>query len=294
MDWEPKVSAILCLFIPGMQGGQAAADILFGRVNPSGKLPLTFPRRYRDCPSFGNFPGYNSEVWYGEGIYVGYRYYEKKGIDVMYPFGYGLSYTSFEITQVSAPASVNVDEEPVCVRVKVKNTGAMAGAEVIQLYLHDVVSTLDKPLKELKAFKKVYLEAGQEKEIILELTKEDFAGYDVRLAALAAEPGEYELMIGNSSADIQFTLKLEVLCENPYRIGARTDIVKIVSNPKALEAVERISGVRLRDVAGSYIVFQPLTMFEQVWRECVVPAIGADEETSDHMLKQIYKEWETV
>ena len=294
VDWEPKVSAILCLFIPGMQGGQAAADILFGRVNPSGKLPLTFPRRYRDCPSFGNFPGYNSEVWYGEGIYVGYRYYEKKGIDVMYPFGYGLSYTSFEITQVSAPASVNVDEEPVCVRVKVKNTGAMAGAEVIQLYLHDVVSTLDKPLKELKAFKKVYLEAGQEKEIILELTKEDFAGYDVRLAAWAAEPGEYELMIGNSSADIQFTLKLEVLCENPYRIGARTDIVKIVSNPKALEAVERISGVRLRDVAGSYIVFQPLTMFEQVWRECVVPAIGADEETSDHMLKQIYKEWETV
>lgn len=128
VDWEPKVSAILCLFIPGMQGGQAAADILFGRVNPSGKLPLTFPRRYRDCPSFGNFPGYNSEVWYGEGIYVGYRYYEKKGIDVMYPFGYGLSYTSFEITQVSAPASVNVDEEPVCVRVKVKNTGAMAGA----------------------------------------------------------------------------------------------------------------------------------------------------------------------
>ena len=156
------------------------------------------------------------------------------------------------------------------------------------------LSTLDKPLKELKAFKKVYLEAGQEKEIILELTKEDFAGYDVRLAAWAAEPGEYELMIGNSSADIQFTLKLEVLCENPYRIGARTDIVKIVSNPKALEAVERISGVRLRDVAGSYIVFQPLTMFEQVWRECVVPAIGADEETSDHMLKQIYKEWETV
>lgn len=294
VDWEPKASAILCLYIPGMQGGQAAVDILFGKVNPSGKLPLTFPKEYRDCPTYGNFPGYDSEVWYGEGIYVGYRYYERKGVEVMYPFGYGLSYTTFEIRKASAPSAVNVDEEDVQVLVTVKNTGNMAGAEVVQLYVHDVSATLEKPFKELKAFQKVYLEAGEEKEIILTLKKEDFASYDCRLGAWAAEPGTFQLMIGNSSANIIHTLNIEVGCANPYTIGPRTDIVKVVSNPKAVEIVEKATGVKLREAAGSYIVFQPLTPFEQIWQECIMPVIKVDEEISKKMQEEIYQEWKNL
>ncbi|MCC8044837.1 MAG: glycoside hydrolase family 3 C-terminal domain-containing protein [Clostridiales bacterium] len=294
VDWEQKTSAILCMFIPGMQGGAAAADILLGKVNPSGKLPLTFPKEYRDCPTYGNFPGYDSEVWYGEGIYVGYRYYEKKGVEVMYPFGYGLSYTTFAITGADVPSQVNVDEGDVTVAVKVKNTGAMAGSEVVQLYIHDVESTLEKPYKELKAFQKVYLEPGEEKEIHLVLTKKDFASYDCRLSKWAAEPGEFRLLIGNSSANITHSLTLNVVCENPYSIGPQTDIVKVVSNPRAQEIAEEVAGVKLHEVAGSYIVFQPLTTFSQIWKECVLPAIHVDEETSQSMLDKIYSAWSAL
>lgn len=294
VDWEPKASAIMCLYIPGMQGGQAAVDILLGKVNPSGKLPLTFPKEYKDCPTYGNFPGYDSEVWYGEGIFVGYRYYERKGIEVMYPFGYGLSYTTFEITKMIAPASVNVDREDVRVSISVKNTGGMAGSEVVQLYIHDVAATLEKPVKELKAFQKVYLEAGEEKEICLVLKKRDFASYDCRLNKWATEPGEFLLLAGHSSADIVQTASVDICCENPYIIGPLTDIAKVVSNPGAVQIAEKVSGIKLKDVAGSYIVFQPLTPFERIWQECILPVIKVDTETSVHMQKEIYEEWKKL
>lgn len=293
-NWEKEVDAVLCTYIPGMGGGQAAADILFGKVNPSGKLPITFPEKYEDCPSFGNFPGYNSEVWYGEGIYVGYRYYEKKEVPVQYPFGYGLSYTTFAVTNVSAPSEINLDQKKLRVQVSVRNTGKMAGAEVIQLYVSDVVSTLDKPVKELKAFQKVFLNVGEEKTIVLELDKEDFASYDIRLEKWVTEPGDFILQIGNSSANIFCKIPVDVQCENPYTIGSKTDIVKVVSNPEAVEVVERVTGVKLRECAGSYIVFQPLTTFADVWKECVLPAIKVDEATSGKMLAQIYDEWKTL
>jgi beta-glucosidase len=291
VDWERKASAIMCLFIPGMQGGKAAMDILLGKVNPSGKLPLTFPREYRDCPTFGNFPGYDSEVWYGEGIYVGYRYYEKKGVDVMYPFGFGLSYTTFEITGLDAPKTVNVEKDDLRVNVSVKNTGALTGAEVIQLYIHDVTATLEKPFKELKAFKKVCLKPGEEKQIVLVLKKEDFASYDCRLGKWAAEPGEFILMVGNSSANIVKSLSVNITCENPYAIGPYTDIAKVVSNPKAVKIVEKAAGIKLMETAGSFIVFQPLAMFATVWQECIVPVIKADKETSEKLLEEIYGKW---
>lgn len=293
-DWEPKASAILCLYVPGMQGGQAACDILLGKVNPSGKLPITFPRKYRDCPTYGNFPGYNSEVWYGEGIYVGYRYYEKKDIPVMYPFGYGLSYTTFSVTEVQAPETVHADSENLRIRVRVRNTGSTAGAEVVQLYVHAVRATLDKPLKELKAFQKVFLEAGEEKELCLELRKEDFASYDCRLGAWAAEPGEFDLMIGNASDHVEKTVRVKVQCENPYAIGPHTGIGAVVANPDALQVVERAAGITLREVAGSYIVFQPLTEFESVWNKCVLPAVHADANTSRRMLDTIYAAWKRL
>lgn len=294
VDWEPRVAAIMNLFIPGMQGGQAAMDLLLGKANPSGKLPLTFPKKYKDCPTYGNFPGYDSEVWYGEGIYVGYRYYDRKNIDVMYPFGYGLSYTTFDITKINAPAKVDVDEKEVEVLVSLENTGDMAGAEVIQLYIHDAEATLEKPLKELKAFQKVYLEPGEEKEVKLILNKKDFASYDCRLGTWATEPGEFQLMIGNSSTNITQITDIEICCENPYVIGPRTDIVKVMSNPKAVEVVEQLSGVKLREVAGSYIVFQPLTMFSVIWQECIRPVIKEDDRTPEKIQEQIYEKWKKL
>ncbi len=294
VDWEPQANAILSLFIPGMQGGQATVDILLGKVNPSGKLPLSFPKYERDTPSYGNFPGYNSEVWYGEGIYVGYRYYEKKQIAPMYPFGHGLSYTNFEISGLTVPAQVNCDEQDIQIRVTVKNTGDMAGAEVVQLYIHDPVSTLDKPCKELKAFQKVHLAPGEEKTITLTLTKRDFASYDCRLGQWATEPGAYELLVGCSSADIRQRATLELLCGNPYGIGPRTDIVKVVSHPAALACVEERIGVKLQSVAGSYIVFQPLTTFEDVWRLCIVPKLKLDETRAAALLAEIYEAWQQL
>jgi len=293
-DWEEKADAILCLFIPGMQGGQATADILLGKVNPSGKLPLTFPKEYKDCPTYGNFPGYNSEVWYGEGIYVGYRHYDRKGIDVMYPFGYGLSYTTFDITDASVQNCVDVDKENVQVRIRVKNTGSMAGSEVIQLYVHDVISTLEKPVKELKAFQKVWLEPGEEKQITLKLKKEDFASYDTRLGCFATEPGEFILMIGNSSQNIVKQLPVQILCENPYGLGPQTDIVKVVSHTAAVEIIWKVAEVKLKETAGSYIIFQPWTPFSQVWRECIVPAIHADTETAARLEQRIYEQWKNL
>lgn len=177
MEYKNRVSAILCAYYPGMRGGKVCIDILFGEVNPSGKLPLTWPKDYRDCPTYHNFLGENKEVWYGEGIYVGYRYYDTKKIEPLYPFGYGLSYTNLEITDMQVAEIVNVDDSDVEVTVTVKNSGSMDGSEVVQLYVHDVVSRIEKPEKELKAFQKVFVKAGSEQSVTMPLKKQDFASY---------------------------------------------------------------------------------------------------------------------
>lgn len=292
--WIDEIDALVCLYIPGMQGGQAAADVLLGKVNPSGKLPITFPKAYRDCPTYGNFPGYNSDVWYGEGIYVGYRYYEKKHIAPLYPFGFGLSYTTFELTGAAAPEQIDVDQEPVVIRVSIRNTGKMAGAEVIQVYVHDDVSTLDKPVKELKAFRKVYLEAGEEKTVTLRLEKDDFASYDTRLEAFAVEPGQFTLMIGTASDQIVWSLPIHVACENPYALGPKSDIVRVVSHPQATEILRKLTGVTLREAASSYIIFQPETPFAQVWQESVLKTLKLTQAESDALLEQVYAQWKAL
>lgn len=292
--WIEDIDALVCLYIPGMQGGQAAADVLFGTCNPSGKLPITFPKAYRDCPTYGNFPGYNSDVWYGEGIYVGYRYYEKKGIAPLYPFGFGLSYTTFELTGAFAPEQIDVDKEAVEISVSIHNTGKIAGAEVIQVYVHDDVSTLDKPFKELKAFRKVYLEAGEEKTVTLRLEKDDFASYDTRLEAFAVEPGRFTLMIGTGSDQIAWELPVMVMCENPYALGPKSDIVRVVSHPQATEILRNLTGVKLREAASSYIIFQPEAAFAQVWQESILKTLKLTQAESDALLAQVYAQWKTL
>ncbi len=239
-EYIADIDAVLCVYFPGQEGGNAAGDILCGKINPSGKLPHTFPRRYEDSPSFGNFPGENRKVMYGEGIFVGYRYYDIRGIQPMFPFGYGLSYTNFQISDLKLRKSfVDVDRENVELSVRVKNVGEMEGKEVVQLYIHDISSTLLKPKKELKGFSKVNLNVGEEKEVTFTLKKEDLSSYDSNLHQWVCEPGEFEILIGNSSQNIILREIVNVTCKNPYQYGADTDYRTLIEDDRALDIIHR-------------------------------------------------------
>lgn len=211
MPWQDEIPAILEAFYPGMEGGNAIARILLGEVNPSGKLPVTFPKRMEDTPAYinGTYPGAR-DINYGEGIFVGYRYYDKRRLAPAYPFGHGLSYTQFQIGAVEAADEFD-QGAPVDVRVKIRNTGSVAGKEVVQLYVSDLESSLPRPIKELKGFQKIFLQPGEEKEICFSLNSRDLAYYDPCWKGWVAEPGDFELSIGVSAQDIRakkrFTLK---------------------------------------------------------------------------------------
>ncbi len=275
VDWIDDVDAVLCVFFPGMEGGRAATDILFGDLNPSGKLPLTFPKYYRDSPTCGNFPGEFGEVWYGEGIYVGYRYYDLKGIEPLYPFGYGLSFTTFALSDLRVPPVVKLDEgETVTVRVKVKNTGPLAGKEVVQLYLADEASTLHKPPKELKTFKKIYLESSEEQEIAFELGKDDLASFDVTLDRWVTEPGYYQLLVGTSSRAIALSGRFKALCENPYGYGPDTALGKLVSDPRAVDVVRTHIGLEPLAALGAGLIVAARMKFAQAWDQYFVPVLA--------------------
>ncbi len=201
MPWVNQVPAIVLAYYAGQEGGNALANVLTGAVNPSGKLPVTFPKRYVDNPTFINYPG-TMEVLYGEGIFVGYRYYDKKELDPLFPFGHGLSYTTFAYSNVQVPALVKAGE-PVRVAVTVTNTGAVAGHEVVQLYVGDPVASLIRPPKELKGFKKVYLEPGQSVVVEFTLDERALSFYDPYRGQWVAEPGTFDVLIGSSSRDIR-------------------------------------------------------------------------------------------
>lgn len=237
-EFIEEADAVLCVYFPGEEGGRAAADILFGLVNPSGKLPHTFPKAWQDCPAFGNFPGENEKVLYGEGIFVGYRWYDIRKIEPLFPFGHGLSYTDFSMEFAEkAQRDVQIDKENLQVRIRVSNTGTRAGKEVVQLYIRDVRSTLLKPDKELKDFEKIFLEPGETKEVTFMLKKEAFSSYDPDLGQWVCEPGEFELLAGSSSGDLRDTLKVRILCENPYAYGERTNYKTLIDDPRSLEII---------------------------------------------------------
>src|SRR5439155_9320786 len=165
MPWLDRVAAVLQAWYPGQECGNAIADVLFGAVNPSGKLPQTFPVRLEDNPAYINYPGENGRVRYGERIFVGYRYYEKKKVEPLFPFGFGLSYTSFAYDNLRLSTDVLAPGKRLTVSVDVTNTGQRAGQEVVQLYVHDVASRLARPPKELKGFAKVALAPGETKTV---------------------------------------------------------------------------------------------------------------------------------
>ena len=203
MPWLDSPKALLEGWVTGQASGGAIADVLFGLVNPSGKLPETFPVRLEDTPAYINFPGEEERVRYGEGLFVGYKYYEKKRVRPLFPFGFGLSYTNFEYSDLRLSHSTITDRETLNLSVKVKNTGDMAGKEVIQLYVRDPESRLVRPEKELKAFAKVALEPGEERDVCFQLSGRDFAYYDSVRKTWHVESGDFEILIGSSSADLR-------------------------------------------------------------------------------------------
>ncbi len=207
MNWLDKVAAVAQAWYLGQETGNAIADVLFGDVNPSGKLPTTFPKRLQDNPAYLNYPGENGKVYYGEGLFVGYRYYDKKDIAPLFPFGYGLSYTTFAYRNLRLSTNELEPGETLGVSVDVQNTGKRAGKETVQVYLRDVQSRLMRPDKELKAFAKIELEPGETKTVTLALDQEALSYYDPAVKGWVAEGGEFEVLVGSSSRDIRLTAR---------------------------------------------------------------------------------------
>lgn len=210
MPWADEVPAILNAFLTGQASGSAVCDILFGDVNPGGKLSETYPVMLSDNSSVNYFPGTPVSVEYRESIYVGYRYYDTAGKAVRFPFGHGLSYTTFEYSDLQLSADKIQDTDTLKVTFKIKNTGDRDGAEVAQLYVSDVESTIFRPVKELKGFKKVFLKAGEEKTVEIELSKRAFAYYNVNLQDWHVESGEFKILVGASSRDIKLEASVQV------------------------------------------------------------------------------------
>jgi len=203
MPWLDKVSAVLEAWFPGQECGNAIADVLFGAVNPAGRLPVTFPVRVEDNPSYTNYPGENGRVRYGEGIFVGYRYYEKKAVTPLFPFGFGLSYTTFTYGSLHVSAQSISPEDTLSISIDITNSGRREGQEVVQFYLRDAQASVMRPPKELKAFGKVMLRPGESANVSVTLDREAFAYWDDARHAWVAEEGVYTILVGGSSADIK-------------------------------------------------------------------------------------------
>jgi len=216
MPWINKVKGLFECYLGGQAVGGAIADLLFGKANPSGKLAETFPKKLAHNPSHPYFPGEDDVVEYREGIFIGYRYYDKKEIEPLFPFGFGLSYTKFEYSDLKIDKKQAKDTDTITVSVKVKNVGNMAGKEIVQLYVRDVESSVVRPEKELKGFKKVELNPGEEKTVTFVLDKRSFAYYSTDIKDWYVESGDFEILIGKSSKEI--VLKDTVNVESTLKI----------------------------------------------------------------------------
>ncbi len=232
---EEEIDGILAMFLPGMEGCHALADILFGKISPSGKLPLTFPARYEDTPTYINFPGDGYNVNYGEGIYVGYRYYDKKKLEPKYHFGYGLTYTTF----LCRLDNVCVVDNNIHVEVYIKNTGKFKAGQVIQLYVGDVYSTVSRPIKELKAFKKLLLDIGEERSISFDIGIKELAYFDMDFDTWLVEEGFYDVYAAVSSAecDVFGRERVYIDVKSPYSYGMNSTIKTLYEHTELKQAL---------------------------------------------------------
>nr|WP_223275777.1 glycoside hydrolase family 3 C-terminal domain-containing protein [Paenibacillus elgii] len=211
MPWIDRVKGVLEGYLGGQALGGAIADLLFGDANPCGKLAETFPKQLSHNPSYLNFPGEGDKVEYKEGLFVGYRYYDAKQLEPLFPFGHGLSYTTFEYIGMTVDKREINDTETVRIGVRVRNTGELPGKEIVQLYVRDVEASVIRPEKELKGFEKVELAPGEEKRVEFVLDKRAFAYYNPELQDWHVESGDFEILIGKSSAELvlQETIRVQ-------------------------------------------------------------------------------------
>ena len=213
MDWADQVPAILEAWYPGMEGGHAIADVLLGDVNPSGKLPVTFPAALGDCPAHrspATYPGDAATVRYEEDIFVGYRHFDREAIRPLFPFGHGLSYTRFDYRALALDSDELAPPDTVHVSLQVTNTGDLAGAEVVQLYVAHDAPPVARPPKELKRWAKCQLQPGETVEIRFELGFRDFAWFADTRRAWRVEPGDFRILVGASSRDIRLEAPLRI------------------------------------------------------------------------------------
>lgn len=240
MPWIDKVKGVLEAYLGGQAVGQAVVKILFGDVNPSGHLPETFPVKLSDNPSYLYYGGEGNEADYREGIFVGYRYYDKKDMEVLFPFGYGLSYTTFACSNLRLSASEITDQETLTATVTVTNTGTCAGKTVVQLYVGDKVSSVLRPVRELKGFEKVALAPGESKDISFVLDKRAFAYWNTELGDWHVETGEFTIEVGQSSRDIEVcgtvTVNSTVKLKKHYTMDSI--YMDILADPKAAQVVK--------------------------------------------------------
>jgi beta-glucosidase len=287
MPWADEVPAILQLWYNGQEQGHALADVLFGDVNPSGKLPTTFPVRLQDNPAYINYPGEHGKVRYGEGIFVGYRYYDKKELAPLFPFGHGLSYTNFAYANLKLNADKITAADTLTVSLDVTNTGAAAGQEIIQLYVRDVKSTVARPEKELKAFRKVALKPGETQTVTFTLDKEAFWYFDPSTSSgqvtskntWHVEPGEYEILVGASSRDIRLRamVDLQPAARPGVRLHTGMSVRAILDDPAGKAVLTRHLGgillmadmamvldMTIEQVASTYSSFFPAELFQAI------------------------------
>jgi beta-glucosidase len=217
MPWLDKVAAVVQAWFPGQECGNAIADVLFGETNPSGRLAQTFPVRLEDTPAYLNFPGENGRVYYGEGLFVGYRYYDKKKIAPLFPFGFGLSYTTYDFSNLRLSAHEIGPDDMLTLSIDVKNTGERAGKEVVQVYVRDVAARLQRPEQELKAFAKVALAPGERQTVTLTLDREALAYYDDQARMWVAEAGKFEARVGSSSRHIHASASFTLTSTSRWR-----------------------------------------------------------------------------
>lgn len=252
MPWLGEIKGLLETYLGGQAGGAAAANILYGKINPSGKLAETMPLKLSDNPSYLNFGG-GEKVEYREGIFVGYRYYDTKEMDVAFPFGYGLSYTTFAYSNLKLSMESPTEKDTVMVSADVTNTGKSAGKEVVQLYIRDLTGSAIRPEKELKGFEKVFLEPGETKTVTMELNKRSFAWYNTELHDWFAASGDYEILVGASSRDIRLTETLHLNSSQrlPMHVHMNTTLGDLLRNPETAEAAKKLIQKYLSGEAGS-------------------------------------------
>ncbi len=236
MPWAQKPKAIIEAWLTGQGGSGAIADVLTGKVNPSGKLSETFAKRLEDTPAFIDFPAKNGVATYGEGLFVGYRHYDKRKIEPQFPFGFGLSYTTFEYKKMGTKSKVFFENDNLEVSVTVKNTGKVAGSEVVQLYVHQQNPTLIRPINELKQFEKVALAAGEEKTITFQLNRRDFAQYNDAAHDWLITTDQYDILAGSSSRNLPLQQTVSVKAAMTFfpKLTRNSTLQDFGNNPKGV------------------------------------------------------------